>query len=300
MKLLKTFHPHAATTIFFWALAFVLTRLALVYFTPLPLGFIRYAVASAALLIVCIVKKMKLPAKRDLPWFLASGFTGFFMYMIAFNIGTVDVTAATSSVVVSCAPVMTALFASAVFREKLAARQWIAIAVEFAGILVLTLYGAVFTANSGTLWLLLAALMISSYNLIQRRLIKTYSALQVTAYSIFIGTIMLAIFSPEAARELRGAPVMPVVYVVLLGIFSSAVAYMSWAKAFEKAEKTSDVSNYLFFTPFVTGILGFLLAGEIPDVSTWIGGAFIIAGAVMFNRFTPKPIAEIDKKVSDE
>lgn len=284
MKILNSFHPYAIITIVFWSLAYVLTRLTLQYFSASSLGFLRYGIASLMLLFVYFITKMPFPRMRDIPLFIASGITGFFLYMVAFNSGTRYVTAATSSVIIACAPVFTALLANVLLREKLMTHQWIAIAVEFAGILVLTMYGGVFSANIGVLWLLSAALLLSCYNLLQRKLTRTYSALQSTTYSIFCGTVLLAMFSPQSLSELIRAPAIQIVYILLLGIFSSAIAYIAWSKAFEKAEKTSMVSNYMFFTPFITGVLGFALAGEIPEPSTWVGGAFIILGALLFNK----------------
>lgn len=284
MKKPASFHPYAITTVVLWAIGYVLTKIALEHFSALSVSFLRFGVASVVMAVICLVTKMKLPAKRDLPWFAAAGIIGFFLYMIAFNIGTSHVTAATSSVIIASVPVFTALLAAIIFKEKLKTYQWIAIAVEFTGILILTLYGAVFSANVGALWLLFGALFLSSYNLLQRKLTRTYSALQATTYSIFFGTLFLLIFSPSAISELKTTPIIPLISILFMGVFGSAIAYITWSKAFEKAEQTSQVSNYMFFTPFITGILGFLMIGEVPDPSTWIGGAFIIIGAIIFSR----------------
>ena len=128
-----------------------------------------------------------------------------------------------------------------------------------------------------------AALALSIYNLLQRKLTKTYTALQASAYSIILGTCMLAVFAPTAIREVSQAPAMQYFYLAVLGVCSSAVAYVSWAKAFSKAKKTSQVSNYMFVTPFLTSILGFLLAGEVPDRATLVGGGIILLGVFLFN-----------------
>ena len=226
---------------------------------------------------------MQLPRKRDIPWFLASGGIGFFFYMIAFNQGQGTVTAATGSVVIATVPVITALFAWFVYGEKLMRFQWCAIAVEFVGVAVLTLMNSTFSVNTGLLWLLSAALALSIYNLLQRKLTKTYTALQASAYSILFGTGMLAVFAPTAIREVSQAPAIQYFYLAVLGVCSSAVAYVSWAKAFSKAKKTSQVSNYMFVTPFLTSILGFLLAGEVPDQATLVGGGIILLGVFLFN-----------------
>lgn len=283
MKFKDSFHPYALVTIFFWSLAYVLTRLTLQYFSAFSLGFLRYFVASCALIVMAVAAKMQLPRKKDLLWFLAAGAIGFFFYMIAFNQGQATVTAATGSVVIATVPVITALFARFVYKETLKKFQWLAIGVEFLGVAVLTLMNSTFSVNTGLLWLFLAALALSIYNLLQRKLTRQYTALQASTYSILFGTCLLAIFAPAAVEEIARAPGIQYFYLAVLGIGSSAIAYVSWAKAFSKARKTSQVSNYMFVTPFLTSILGFLLAGEVPDRATLVGGSIILLGVLLFN-----------------
>lgn len=283
MKFKDSFHPYAMVTILFWSLAYVLTRLTLQYFSAFSLGFLRYFIASCALAVVALLTKMKPPKRGDVPWFLAAGGIGFFIYMIAFNQGQASVTAATASVVIATVPMMTALLARLVYREKLRAFQWAAILIEFIGVVILTLMNGVFSNSIGLIWLFLAALALSVYNLLQRRLTQTYTALQTSTYSIFFGTLLLAVFASGSVREIARAPAVQLVYLGILGVCSSAVAYVAWAKAFSKAKKTSQVSNYMFVTPFLTSVLGFALAGERPDRATLLGGGVILVGVLVFN-----------------
>ena len=279
----KSFHPYAIITILCWALAYVLTRMALQYYSPFALGCLRYCIASLVFIVVAVKSKMKLPRRQDLPWFILAGAFGFFLYMIVYNQGQGTVTAATASIVLATVPVMTALMARVFYREKLTWLKWLAIAIEFSGVAVLTLMKTALSMSAGVLWLLLAALFISLYNLLVRRLTKTYSPLQTTAFSIFFGTLLLCIFLPASLPEAVNAPAIQWLYLAILGLFSSALAYVCWSTAFARAEKTSQVSNYMFITPFLTSILGFLIAHEIPDRPTLIGGAVILLGVFMFN-----------------
>lgn len=283
MNFKTSFHPYAIVTIFFWSLAYVLTRLALQYLSAFSLGFLRYLIASCTLIFVAVLTKLKRPRRADVPWFLAAGFSGFFFYMIAFNQGQAAVTASTASVVIATVPVITALLARFLYREKLRAFQWAAILVEFLGVAILTLMNQVFSLNSGLLWLLLAALALSVYNLLQRKLTKTYTALQASTYSIFFGTLLLAIFAPAAFREIPQVPAVQYLCLAILGVGSSAIAYVSWAKAFSRAKQTSQVGNYMFLTPFLTSLLGFLISGEIPDLATRLGGGIILFGVLLFH-----------------
>lgn len=283
MSIKNSFHPYAIITILFWSLGYVLTRLALQYFSAFSLGFLRYFVASCTLVVVVTLTKMKLPKRADLPWLFAAGIIGFFFYMIAFNQGQATVTAATGSIVIAIAPVITALLARFAYREKLKIFQWAAIVIEFLGVAVLTLMNGVFSMNIGILWLLLASLALSVYSLLQRKLTKTYTAMQTTTYSIFFGTLLLAIFAPTSIGEISQAPAIQFFYVAILGICCGAIAYVSWSKAFSKAEQASQVSNYMFITPLLTSVLGFLIAGEVPDRGTLFGGGIILIGVLIFN-----------------
>lgn len=283
MNIKNSFHPYAIITIIFWSLAYVFTRLLLQYFSPFPLGFLRYFVASCVLVPVVFVTKMGVPRLADVPYFVAAGGTGFFLYMITFNQGQATVTSSTASVIVATVPVITALLARFVYREKLLAVQWAAIVIEFSGVVVLTLLNGSLSVNTGLIWLFLAAISLSFYNLLQKKLTRNYTALQASTYSIFFGTLLLAVFMPGAVREMHGVPAIQFFYLAILGIFSSAVGYISWAKAFSKAKNTSQVSNYMFVTPFLASIFAFLIAGEVPDQATLIGGGIILAGMLMFN-----------------
>ncbi len=283
MKLKDSFHPYALITILCWSMAYVFTRLAAPYLSPYAIGFLRIASAAAVLAVLAVPLKLKLPARADLPWFILSGAVGFFGYIIAFNKGCEVLSAATSSVIIATTPVITALLALFIYKERLRAYQWAAIAVEFVGVAVLTVMASGVSVNTGILWLVGAAVVLSIYNLLQRRLTKTYSAAQASAYSIFMGTIMLAVFLPHTVGEVQNAPASSIFYVVIMGILCTGLAYIAWAKAFAKAAKTSQVSNYMFLTPFLTSILGVIMVGEVPDGATLAGGAIILAGVVLFN-----------------
>lgn len=283
MKFKDSFHPYAIITILFWSMAYVYTRLALTYFSAFSLGFLRYFTASLALILIVLLMKLKLPKRSDLKWFLLSGITGFFLYMITFNKGCETVSSATSSVIIAITPIITALFARFFYQEQLKKLQWAAILVCFAGVIVLTVLEGGFTVSIGVLWLISASVLLSLYNLLQRQLTKHYTAVQSSAFSIFAGTLLLSVFLPESVGKIMAAPPIQLIYILILGIFPSAFAFISWAKAFAKATHTSSVSNYMFLTPLLASILGVIIGHETVDLSAIIGGTIIILGLMLFS-----------------
>lgn len=282
---MKSYHPYAMLTIFGWALAFPLTRIALHHFGPLQLGFLRYLLASLCMALIVAVMKLKPPKAADAKWFLLSGATGFFIYVSAFNKGSATLAAALSSVVIATAPVLTALLARFIYKEKLSVTKWLAIVIEFSGIALLALMnGSGAAVDPGILWVFTAAASFSIYNILQRKLTKTYSPMRVTAYSMFAGTTMLALISPRGATAaLLGATPQMLLNLGLLAVFSSAVAYVSWTKAISKSQNTASVSNYLFLTPFLATILAYVIMRETIAPSRIVGGAVVLCGVFLFN-----------------
>ena len=156
--------------------------------------------------------------------------------------------------------------------------------IELVGVAVLTVMSGGLSAGKGLLWMFGAALSLSTYNILQRKLTQTYTALQASTFSIFFGTLLLAIFAPTAMRELAAAPPIQYAYVAFLGIFPSAIAYVSWSVAFAKAERTSQVSNFMVLVLFFTSILGILILGEALNPATLCGGGITLAGVLLFNH----------------
>lgn len=282
----KSFHLLALGTIILWASAYVFTKVALESFTAFGLGFLRYFVAAIVLIIAAIIRKIELPAYKDIPKFVLSGLLGFTLYMIAFNIGSKTLSSSTGSIIISSVPILTALLATFFLKERLNAWSWMAIFIEFSGLLILMLWNGVLSINTGVLWMMGAAVLLSGYNLTQRQYTKEYSAFQSTTYSIIAGAIMLLIFSPEAISQIIQAPLSQILVVIYLGIFPSAVAYIWWSKALSIAKKTSDVSNYMFITPLLSMILGYIIILEVPDIPTYIGGSIMLIGLLIFNHFS--------------
>lgn len=274
---------YAFLTVTLWSSAFVFTKVALLAFTSPALGFLRCLVASVVLCGLLAVKRVPLPRLRDVPGLLLSGALGFAIYLLVFNKGSETLTSTTGCIIIATAPLITALLATAFFRERLSPVGWCALCLEFGGVLILMLWNGVFSLNIGIVWMLAASLSISAYNLVQRLFARRYTSLELTAWSFVAATVMLLPFAPEAARETARAPLGQIATVVFLGVFPSAVAYLAWARALAVARSTSEVTHFMFLTPFLSLILGYAVISEVPGPETFIGGAVILLGLALFH-----------------
>lgn len=277
-------HCCALCAVVLWSSAYVFTKVALASFTPATLAFLRCAVAALALLCVAARRAKSSCRARDWPVFLLSGVLGFSLYLWLFNTGQAGLTAATSCVLISTAPLITAVMAAALLHERLRPSGWLALALAFAGVLILMLWDGTLSLNDGIFWSLGAAACISGYNLLQRRHAGRCGTLTLTAWSFACAALTLSPFAPEAVRRFCLAPWTHCCAVVFLGLFPSALAYLLWAKALSLAKSAGTAAAYMFLTPLFSLLLGYAVLAEVPGPGTFAGGAVILAGLALFQR----------------
>ena len=275
----------AGLTVALWSSGFVFTRVAVVHLSTFSVGFLRYFSAAIPLVIIALFKKIGLPKGRDIPLFLALRALGFALYQLLFNVAMLTISASTASVIVATVPVVSALFASAIFKERLNKVGWIAVIIEFSGILLLTLWQQRLSVGWGLAWMGVAALCFAAYNLLQRFATANYTPLQSITYSIVASVILLP-FAPSTFAELSQVSWQPIAAVVYMGVFPSALGFILWAEALVKAKQMSDVTNFMFLTPLLSALLEFLIIGDLPDLGTIIGGTTILIGLLLFNNRT--------------
>ena len=269
-------------TIILWATAFAFTPVALAQFSSGSLALIRCAIAC---LIFCWVIGRKTTAprqKNDYIRFFFSGMAGFGIYTLIFTKGLETLNPTTSCIIVSTTPIITALLARIFLKERIPHLGWLAIFLAFGGICLMMLWRGTFAVDTGLLWTQAAAFSVSAFNIMQRDLAKRYSAIEITAYSFFMGTLPLLFFAPQALAEITSANSLPLGTALFLGIFPSALGYLSWAKALSLTTKTSRVTNLMFLTPFLALLLEFAVLKQLPDTGTFIGGAVILTSLALF------------------
>ena len=204
--------------------------------------------------------------------------------MITFNTGILTLTSATSSIIIAVTPILTAIVASHLYKEKIKPIGWAAIAAAFIGVLILLLWEGVFSINIGLIWTVGAAIVFCGYNIMTRRLSAMgYNALEIVTYSMICGAILLGFWAGDGLHQLAGASMSHIIALIYLGALPSATAYFTWGKAMSYAERTSEVTNFMFVTPLLSTIMGFIILHEVPNAGTFIGGAIIIISIVVFN-----------------
>ena len=272
-----------AVTLLLWASAFAGIRAALRGYGPGQVALLRFMVASAVLAGYGAATCMRLPARRDVPAIALMGLLGITVYQIALNYGEVSVNAGSASFLVAAAPGITAILAVLFLHERLTVYGWLGIGTAFLGVALIAFgEGEGFSLQPGALLVLLAAVATSLYFIIQKRLLGRYSALAITTYGIWLGTIPMLVFAPGLVQQVRVAPPSATLAILYLGVFPAATAYVTWAYALSLAP-ASRAASFLFLSPLLATAIARLWLGESLGPTALLGGALVVVGVVLVN-----------------
>lgn len=276
---------YAFITVLLWGSGFPFTRVIGEQLSFYSLGLIRCALAAVILLIIGKACGIRKPfCKKDVAWFFLSGLLGFSVYFIFFNMGLATLSSATGSIITAASPILTSIAVFKLYGEKINLIGWISIFCAFAGVTILLLWNGILSINIGILWMFGAALVFAGYNVLNRKFSEMgYTAMEVVTYSAVLGALPMLLFLPQTVNDMAGADFTSILAALYLGVMPSAVAYYFWSKAIVLAERTSEVTNYLFINPLIAAIIGFLMLREVPDMGTFIGGIIIIASVILFS-----------------
>lgn len=294
-------HIFAIFTVIVWGSCFVLTKnLLAIGLTPLQITPLRMALAYVTLLVMR-PKFLKLPWKDEL-MFVLIGITGGSLYFYLQNASLAHTYSANASIIVlGLSPIITVILAQIFSRnnEKLGKWVYFGALIAIAGVVLVVLNGTLtfHLSPKGDLLALGAAAAWAVYSILIKKYTEQYDNFIVTRrvfFWAFVTAVPLMLLSDgmPSVSVLSNLFTTPSVLIswLFLGMFGNAICFAIWNIAF-KSLGTVITNNYLYASPFVTVIVGWLLLDE-PISLMSIVGAMLITIGVIFAYKTDKPKSE--------
>ncbi len=267
----------ALMTIVLWSFAFPASRAVLTYFSVEEAVLLRYLIASGFFILLFALGRIPVPEARDLPAIFALGFLGVTVYQLLFVFGMGEVAGGAAAMIVAANPVFASLLARVFFAEKLSSRAWIGIILSALGVSIISFIKGTDGSTIGFLAMLLATSSIAIYFVFQKSFFNRYSPLSMTAYTCWAGTLPLLYFLPETLDVTLSAPMPPIIWIIVMGIFSSGIGFVLWFYALSKL-RAGIVTSFLFLQPVLVTVMSWVWLNEVPGITTLAGGIVVLFG----------------------
>jgi drug/metabolite transporter (DMT)-like permease len=275
----------ALVSVVLWSSAFVGIRAAGEDLSPGALSLGRLAVGSALLGVFVLAQRGGLPGRRELPLIAVIGVLWFGLYNLALNEAERRVDAGTAAMLVNVGPILIAVLAGFLLHEGFPRTLVLGCAIAFSGAIVIGLAtsersGA---AGWGAVLCLVAAAAYAGAVVAQKPILSRASGLHVTWIACTVGLLVCLPFAPSLVDELGSAEGDSIAWMVYLGVFPTAVGFITWAYALSRTT-AGRMGATTYLVPPLAILMGWALLDEAPVAVAFLGGALCLGGVVLARR----------------
>lgn len=271
----------AFLSVLMWAFSFPASKLAYIYFGAIDLTLFRYIFASLFFISFIFFGKISKLEKKDLPKIITLSIISIPIYQLLFIYGISEVSPAIASMIISMIPIFVPIISFILFKEEIKKINVFSIIIGFIGVLFIIIRKDLFGSLFGIGLLIIASILMSLYFILQKNLFAKYTPLELVAYNTWIGTVILLWSFPSLKNTLlQDVTIESIISIVIMGIFSSGIAFVLWFSAIEKSSP-NKVSIYLYIQPVVVGIMSWIWTYEIPTWGEFIGGMIIFISLIL-------------------
>jgi drug/metabolite transporter (DMT)-like permease len=288
-KLNKKAFILAAISVFIWGSSFACISASLHGgYSAGHLILFRFIIASLIFGVIALLPgiNFQLPKKEDLLKIFLLGWIGISVYHICVTFGQLTITAGTSGMLIGSAPIFTTVIAVLVLKERLGKIGWFGLGFGFIGILLIGIGtgDSLFNISPGVFLVIIAAIATSIFFVYQKPLLLKYNPIELTAYFTWAGTIPFLVFAPGLLQDIQLATLEANLSAIYIGIFPTAIAYLTWAIALS-ISKASSLSSLLYAEPVIAILVAWIWLQELPAFLSIVGGFIAILGVLIVQLY---------------
>lgn len=277
----------AVVVMLLWAACFPLIAVGLQSSPPMALAAMR--AAFSGLVLLAAARLLRRPPMTGAAAWRGTAVVGFSTTSVGFFgmfYGGLSVSPGIATVVANSQPLIAAVLAAVLLRERLGRAQYVALVTAFAGILLLGGTGTIGFQKgaTGALFVLLGAVGVAFGNVALKRLGGRTDAFRAMGWQLLIGSVPL--FALTAAMEdwsLIEWDLRLVVSTLSLALIGTALPFVLWFELLGRAPLT-QLNGFSFLTPVFGLTIGTLWFDE-RIAGLQVGGiALSVAGVYLLSR----------------
>ena len=269
----------------FWGTGFFWGKIALTELSVGHMVFYRFIFACLGLLPMVRVPRFD---KKDWTLLLISALLGIPLQFLVQFYGLSLTTLSHAALMVGTMPVILAVGATIFTHERLDWKGWLALAGSTIGVTLITLSSAHHRQSAhgpsvtGDMLIVFSLIIALGWVLLNRHLMHRHSPMTVTMYTIFTGTVMLVlwIFPVDGLPPIHGISTKVWFACAAGGLLCTSAATFLWNWGIHHVP-ASRAGVFLNIEPALGSILGVELLGDKLGPAAWIGGALILAAAIV-------------------
>ena len=273
-------------TMLFWGTSGTFVRSLALAIEPENSLAIRYALLTIINVAGLIIAGDWRIARSDLPRFLFAGLIGMAGYNLFFNYGLAEVEAGVAGVLAATGPLVIALGAWLVWRERLTVHFLIGVGLALLGALALFWNGLAAATGShislyGTLLVLLSVVCWAIYTIACRPLFARYSAFAVTAWTMIIAAPPIVLNASEPLLAVTvGLDARQAAELIYLTFANGLLATCLWNYGNARLGN-AHAGAFLYLIPVVAVASGAVFLGEQVTPAIILGGLLTLAGVAI-------------------
>lgn len=285
----------ALFAIFFWSFNIIYSKFLSNTFTPFEISFIRWLIPSVTFLpfVYKAIWANRKTYLRYAPYILIISLTGLgfqntFVYYAGHTANAIDM-----ALIGTIGPVILLIFSALFLHKKIHWHQILGILCSISGVILVILNGNItnirnITLTVGDLWMLCASFSFAIYSVVRKKIPQEMPAIPTFTLNICISTL---IFLPLAIYDFKTAPhtsitKTDVLILIILAIFNSGIAYLSWNKALTLIGTIKTGTLYYLMPILSITEAHFILKEEI--YTNQIYGALLVLLGIFISNVTTK------------
>jgi drug/metabolite transporter (DMT)-like permease len=236
---------------------------------------------------VALLRRERLPQRRDLVGIAAFGVLWLGVYSVTLNAAERRVDAGTAAMLVNTGPILIAVLAGIFLCEGFPRGLFAGCAVAFGGCVLIGLATAEpgSDAGLGIVLCVVAAIAYAVAVVVQKPTLARASPFQMTWLGCVAATLACLPFAPALASEVGRIDGAAAGWTIYLGVVPTAIGFATWTFALRRTS-AGRMAALAYLIPVVAILLGWAVLDETPPWLAAVGGVLCLAGVWLARRGT--------------